>query len=86
MIPMEGVAQTKVVFDDSRVAFLTIVSKSENGMRVMDIRSTFSVANCTDMEISCAPVSFLSFEHLSSDPTSLRFVAVYSSYCPLQRL
>ena len=86
MIPMEGVAQTKVVFDDSRVAFLTIVSKSENGMRVMDIRSTFSVANCTDLEISCAPVSFLSFEHLSSDPTSLRFVAVYSSYCPLQRL
>ena len=73
LIPLEGVAQTKIVFDDGRIVFLNVVSKNENGMRVIDVRTTFSIANCTDLNLECSPATFLTIEQLASDLNANRF-------------
>ena len=78
MIPMEGISQTKIVCGVSgRMCFLTIVSKNENGMRIMEVRPTFSVANCTSLALTCAPLSFLTSEHHMTDLATLRYLINY---------
>jgi len=64
MIPMEGVAQTKIVCN-YKMCFLTVATKNENGMRVMEIKPTFAVANLTKYPLYCAPMSFLSADQVS---------------------
>jgi hypothetical protein len=73
MIPMEGITQSKIVCG-GRMCFLTIISKNDNGMRIIDIRPTFSVANCSDFDVDCAPVSFLSIERQVNESNSFRFL------------
>jgi hypothetical protein len=73
MIPMEGITQSKIVCG-GRMCFLTIISKNDNGMRIIDIRPTFSVANCSDFDIVCAPVSFLSNDRQVNESNSFRFL------------
>jgi hypothetical protein len=79
MIPMEGITQSKIVCG-GRMCFLTIISKNDNGMRIIDIRPTFSVANCSDFDIVCAPVSFLSIERQVNESNSFRFLFL-SFFC-----
>lgn len=63
MIPMEGHIQTKIVCS-KHMCFLTVSTKNENGMRVMEIKPTFVVTNLTNQILSCVPVSFLALDQV----------------------
>lgn len=63
IVPMEGHVQTKIVCSN-QMCFLSISTKSENGMRVMEIKPTFSIANKTNQTLSCLPISFLALEQV----------------------
>ena len=58
LVPKEGVIHTKIVAKD-KICFLTLTSRNEHGMRVMQIKPTFKVSNTTGQALNVAALTVI---------------------------
>lgn len=63
LVPLEGVCHSKIVMDGLRQGLITIKTKNENGMRVINVVPTFRVMNQLSRTVKVATVSILGRNH-----------------------